>query len=245
MTFIDDLRVDIQAGRVVVIVGAGVSVASSPCPAASWSGLLQSGIERALEVRPDLPEEWLDIVNKELERTSYSPGFVDVASKVASALGGKSGGEFAAWLRDQFDNMSITHPGLIDAIGDLGSPLLTTNYDHLLEHRLRRDAVTWQNPSALQQILMGRSNDIGHLHGSWKSPQSIIFSEGSYGELIGNEASQTLQQAIAATRTLLFVGFGEACPIPTLLSCGTGCAPSWGLRKPAITACVGHRIGRN
>lgn len=42
---IDDLREELTAGRAVVIVGAGVSMAATDgAPAASWVGLLNDGV---------------------------------------------------------------------------------------------------------------------------------------------------------------------------------------------------------
>lgn len=58
----DDLRGELAAGQVVVVVGAGVSVAATGgAPAASWVGLLEDGVTycEAL-LGPSLPDGWAE-----------------------------------------------------------------------------------------------------------------------------------------------------------------------------------------
>ena len=58
---IEDLRGELAGGRVIVLVGAGVSAgATGGAPVASWTGLLEDGVARgreALALRP-LPAGW-------------------------------------------------------------------------------------------------------------------------------------------------------------------------------------------
>lgn len=143
MSLLDDLSDDVRAGRVVVVAGAGVSIASTP-KAKDWVSLLEAGVDRALEYNASLPEEWKRIVDVELEAAaSYPAALPGVASKIVNALGGRSGPEMASWLRNEFSGLRADDPTLVNAIDALGAPLLTTNLDHVLEHALGREAATW------------------------------------------------------------------------------------------------------
>lgn len=214
MALVDDLRDDVQAGRAVIVAGAGVSIASSS-GAKDWTSFLRCGVERALEYNKALPEEWKRIVEVELEASkSYSASLPGVASKVVDALGGRNGAELASWLRAEFAELSVETTPLIDAIGQLGLPILTTNFDHLLERRLGRETATWRAPSHMQLVLQGRSKDIGHLHGSWRDAESVILGEQSYGEIIGDSGARAIQEALTSARAVVFVGCGAGVADP-------------------------------
>lgn len=60
-----DLRERIANGRVVAIVGAGVAMATTDGNRiASWTGLLEDGVQRCEQVVPGLPTGWGSIVKK-------------------------------------------------------------------------------------------------------------------------------------------------------------------------------------
>jgi hypothetical protein len=220
------LRDQIAAGTVVTVIGTGVSVAASGhAPTASWSGLLRAGVDRATNFNRGLPPGWKEHVLKDLEyaqENDYLPDILSVADKVTIALGGKSGGEFRSWLRDDIGKLELSDTArgreLIEAIGGLRSPIVTTNYDSLIESTLSRSTSTWQDPSAAQLIIQGVTNNILHLHGAWEFPNSIIFGSMSYGELLADPAAKTVEQILAGGRSLLFVGCGAGLSDPNFES---------------------------
>src|SRR5690242_17476595 len=56
---VEDLRAELARGRVVVLVGAGVSIgATGGAPAASWTGLLEDGVARCEALGWPLPTGW-------------------------------------------------------------------------------------------------------------------------------------------------------------------------------------------
>jgi hypothetical protein len=62
-----DLAREIADGQIVVLVGAGVSIAASGgAPAASWTGLLSTGVERCEQVVPGPPAGWGERVRGEI-----------------------------------------------------------------------------------------------------------------------------------------------------------------------------------
>lgn len=70
----------------------------------------------------------------------------------------------------------------------------------------------------MQMILRGESSDIGHLHGSWRYPDTLIFGAASYGEVLGNTTAQALQRSMGILNTLLFIGAGDGLSDPNFKS---------------------------
>jgi hypothetical protein len=96
---ISEMRQALSKGDVVVLTGAGVSMAATGgAPAASWTGLLESGIERAVELNGVLPSAWRSLSEEEL-RTGLESDHLDsvlsVAEKVERSIKAVSMGEFA------------------------------------------------------------------------------------------------------------------------------------------------------
>jgi len=56
---------------------------------------------------------------------------------------------------------------VLEALGELGVPLATTNYDSLIEQATGLDGVTWREGSRVQVVLRGGERSVVHLHGSW------------------------------------------------------------------------------
>jgi SIR2-like domain len=222
---LEAMKSQIAFRHAVVIVGSGVSVAvTGNSPTASWLGLIKSGISRASSFNRNLPEEWKERLLEELdyaEKNDYLPGLLSIAEKITAALGGREGGSFHSWLRDDIGLLSATSADasdLIRAIGDLGLPLATTNYDTLLESSLVRSSCTWQDASTAQQIVRGASSGILHLHGSWENPGSVIFGSASYGQLLANRSAQAIEQMLAGDNTLIFIGCGDGLADPNFES---------------------------
>lgn len=217
----EGLRKAISKGHTISIVGAGVSLASTGnAPAASWSGLLQAGVEQALMVASGLPTGWRENVLDDISlgTAGSSSHFISAAGKVTEALGGKNSGEFKRWLRQTVGTLTATEPDVIRAIASLDAPIVSTNYDSLLEEVTGLPAVTWQEPSHVHSSLQGIDKAVIHLHGYWRSSDSIIFGPISYGTLLADEAAQALERAIATLKTFVFVGVGAGVHDPNFVA---------------------------
>jgi len=130
-----DLRERIAARQIICVVGAGVAAASArPGPGsepALWPRLIESGVRWVRALHPELPPGWADDRVRAL--ASYDvDDLLSVASQVASKLGAPDGGEYAEWLHRSVGALEVGDPSLIQALGALGVPIVTTNYDHLL-----------------------------------------------------------------------------------------------------------------
>lgn len=73
---VDELRSLIRAKQVAIIVGAGVSIGASRSPVASWTGLLESGLERCKQFVPSLRQDWINAVRTDIS----SPDLDDLLS---------------------------------------------------------------------------------------------------------------------------------------------------------------------
>jgi hypothetical protein len=222
---VEAMRSQIAARTAVVIVGTGVSVAGSDrAPTASWNGFIESGLKRAVAFNPSLPSKWYEHLRADLSfatEEDYLPGTFAVADQITSALGGNDGGEFKAWLRDDIGSLKVAGPeahALISAIGSLGIPILTTNYDGLLEEALRRVTTTLHDTSNSQLVLQGAISNVLHLHGYWDAPETVVFGGLSYGAMLGNEASIAIEHMLVGARSIIFVGCGEGLADPNFES---------------------------
>jgi hypothetical protein len=212
------LRRELERERVVVVAGAGVSVAATRgARAASWVGMLEDGISRCEQMFHDLPDRWADEL-----RGRMSAGAVDdllfVADEVTRVLGGPRGGEYRRWLREAVGSLEPEDPAIIEALCDLGVPIATTNYDSLIERVTGLESVTWRSGPRVERSVRGDEPGVLHLHGHWEDPESVVLGIHSYGDVLGDAYAQFVPRALSAFNSLLFVGCGEGLKDPNFLA---------------------------
>ncbi|MGH8901293.1 MAG: HEAT repeat domain-containing protein [Egibacteraceae bacterium] len=205
---VGDVAREIAGGQVVVVVGAGASIAASGgVRAASWTGLLATGVERCEQLVPGLPAGWGERVRGEIGSGDLDD-LLSAAEKVTRKLGGRQGGEYRRWLRETVGSLELRHSAVPECLARLGVPLVTTNYDGLLTEVTGLDPVTWRDGSRVQRVLRGDEQGIVHLHGHWRDPESVVLGIRSYEDVLGDETAQALLRALATFRSFLLVGFG-------------------------------------
>ncbi len=210
MNLLEDLQERLAQRRVIVIAGAGVSIASSgAAAAASWKGLLELGVEHCVHFARNLPEHWAERMNEDLA-TDDVITWLSVASQVQERLLGVASGEFRSWLEDTIGQLKVEDDTLIEALRSLKAPIATTNYDNLIEDVTGWPPVTWRDPGGIQRVLQGDEQAVIHLHGHYRDPGSVILGYRSYARVLGDRATQALQQALRATHSSLYVGFGAS-----------------------------------
>lgn len=151
---LDDLRESIANHSAIVIIGTGVSIAASDnAPAASWTGLLATGVDRCCEIA-GLGRDWRTRVSAEVGSGDLDD-LLSAAEKITSKLAGPHGGEYRRWLRETIGELRLARREVIDALADLGLPLATTNYDDLLEQATGQPAVTWQEGARVERVVRG------------------------------------------------------------------------------------------
>lgn len=216
MNWESEFRRDLRTSRCVVFVGAGVSIAATADSRSGWQGLVDSGLAYASAANR-IDVETLELCRLMLE-TPSSSDLLEVATQLVSALGGQSDPAFASWLNRDVGSVKAKNPRVLEAVLGLELPIITTNYDDLLERAGNRDHVTWMDPGRLQNVLVGRSNSIAHLHGYYADPRSVVLSKESYELLLSDRNLTDLRNALAAVNTIIYVGFGEGLSDPNFAS---------------------------
>lgn len=202
----------IRKGRLVVVVGTGVSMASIDgsigiSKVARWNGLLENGLSRCVDLGT-IPSQDAEIVALQIQRNTVT-SLIDAAQKISDGLAPRIN-EKSYWLKESIGQLKISDPHLITSIAGLGGILATLNYDDLLHQVTRRKPVHWRQDSEITRLIRDKSNDfILHLHGHWKTPDSVILDRESYEEISKDLKTQDLLRNFARFSTLLFIGCGE------------------------------------
>lgn len=211
---LQELRHEIEQGRMLIVIGAGVSIAATGNERlASWTGLLRDGAKRCVEVAGPLPDGWADRVLAEIDSGDLDE-LLSAAEKISRKLGAPCGPEYARWLRETVGRFQVKDPAVLEALAGLGLPLATTNYDGLLEEVTGRAPVTWREGARVERVIRDEEEAILHLHGYWEEPESVVLGIRSYEQVLGDAHAQTMLRAVRATRGLLFVGCGAGIADP-------------------------------
>lgn len=199
--------------KAIVVVGAGVSFGAAGRAEALWDGLLRHGVEHCLKVIPGL-----DAGFRTRQLDAIASGHLDellgVARLVTRKLGDRSDSRYRNWLAEAVGGLKPGKPEVLEALGNLGLPLATTNYDTLLEQVTGRASVTWRDAAEMLRSLNQGGRSIAHLHGLFSRPESVVLDEPSYLAVIGSEGAQALQQGMALFHSLVFVGCGAGLADP-------------------------------
>lgn len=215
MDYVAGLREAVANKSAVFVLGTGVSKAlSDGASDADWVGLIRSGIQSA--DRLGGASSWRTMVESQLDYATANADtatLISVASQVQARLRGIGNQAYADWLRESVGQLEVQDDRLAHALQGLGCPLLTTNYDRLLERALGTSGVTWDDSEAMRDLLRERDR-VGHLHGEWSKPETVILSDADYQRIIGDDPAQALQAAHYITKSFVFVGYGSGLTDP-------------------------------
>ncbi|TXK14387.1 SIR2 family protein [Microbacterium saccharophilum] len=197
---------------VVFVVGTGISAATSGNAAtATWVGLVKSGISRARQVSEAVDDEWERLVQGLLAyglRSGSVETIIKAAGMVSTALKDVGDIAFNDWLSDDVGGLQVQSTSAASALLAFPFPILTTNYDTLLEQVGSRHATDWTDPAGFHEVVTRASDAIGHLHGVWNRPGSVVLTEGDYARLLAHDSTKALEQAMATLKSIVYVGFG-------------------------------------
>jgi len=216
---VNELRKQLADGHVVAVVGTGFSSAATGGKAeiATWQGLLFHGFETCTEQgNPRLSAEEQELCRKLVE-TGQVDLMLAAASVIESRLGAPEKSLWRWWLRESVGQMKCTDSRLREAIHNLGVPIVTTNYDSLLEQRENESPLpscTWRDAAKCVEVLNGDRKGVVHLHGWWEEPESVVLGVRSYETILAAEAAQEIQKALGRFKSLLFIGYGAGLSDP-------------------------------
>ena len=209
---IEQLKKELASGQVVVVVGSGVSVAAcgqqlvEGHKVATWSGLLEHGVDRLSAIGEASGDE---VLLRGLIRSGKADLMINAAETITDRLKRRSEGTFRGWLEETIGELKLQEATLLADLAALPGMLATLNYDHLLEQATNCPAITWQDADAVQEVLRGNSEAILHLHGEYRRPESVVLGLASYQKVKADPHAKAILQCFTLGKTLLFVGCGD------------------------------------
>lgn len=206
LTPLEQMREALEKRRAVVVVGTGVSImATDGAECASWAGLLKQGANYCTD------RGWIDAKKRTAFDSLMAAGEVVLAAGMVRKAFGTRMFEFEQWLDGTVGALMPTHPEVLDCIHGLSAPLITLNYDQLLERTcpMRSEAITWRQGYQCLQFMNGKAPaKILHLHGYYKSPESVVLDIASYDTIVNDQFAEAFRNAISMTRSIIYVGCG-------------------------------------
>lgn len=213
------LKEKIARRDLCVIIGGGVAIATCP-RARSWNNALASGFdflqEKGLRLPGWVEQEKLDLVH------AGPKMLMGKAERLTEILKETDGGKlWKEWLEVTFGSLEPEHPELIQVILDLHLPIMTTNFDHLIEKVGRAygrslETVNWDERKKIARLNSRDEPDfVMHLHGHCEAPDSVIFDLKSYTSRIQDDFANTALRFLTS-RGLLYIGCGATLDDPNL-----------------------------
>ncbi len=201
--------------QVMVVAGIGVSLATcGNHPCASWKGLLQHGLQHCEEVcgtPPPTLKAYREILS---DPTAPAHALIGIGQFITDELNSRRPGIFGRWLSDSIGSIVPTDTRLVRALAFLGGKLATTNYDNIIEAGTRRSPITWRDRALATVFFHESTQDVLHLHGYYRQPDSIILGPRSYEEVCRDEFLQSALRGLMISGTLVFVGCGTGLEDP-------------------------------
>ena len=208
----NQLQREIASGQLVVVVGSGVSVAAcgnqevDGHKVATWTGLLEHGVDRLIAIgAADGGEEML----RNMIRSRKTDFMISAAGMITERFKARSEGTYRSWLETTIGILQLQDATLLQQIANLPGLVATLNYDHLLEELTGRRAITWQDANAVQEALRAPREAILHLHGEYRKPESVVLGVESYQKVKDDPHGKAIMQCLTLSKTLLFVGCGD------------------------------------
>jgi len=202
----------------VLVVGAGVTASlTGGAHAATWPGLLESGIAHAESATPGGDPKWGEAVRLllKLADTEADPtAFVAAAQMIQQRLRTPPGTAYAKWLEASFRDLKVVNERLFEAFKAGRFPILTTNIDTLLTPFGEQAPGGGVTGDDLAGIIRGDIKAVGFLHGRWDLPDSVVLGSDDYSRLLNDEATEAVERAVVTAKTLVYVGFGKGLADP-------------------------------
>ena len=213
--FADDVRKLIENKQLTVVIGSGVSRATcSQSP--DWRGLIESGIQRCetfgLLDEDERADDWCGTVRSLLSKRKLEM-LLSAAEQVQLKL--TQHGEFGLWLRESFESLKAEPNKLevLETIARFEAPLVTTNYDGLIEQVTGLRPVTWLDPTNAMRFVrkdhQPTDRRVLHLHGHWEQPESVVLGVRSYEAVTQHQHTQKVMELFGTATSFLFVGCGQ------------------------------------
>jgi hypothetical protein len=212
-----DLAAAFADARATLVVGTGLSMScSAGSPGANWVGFLRQSIQWAKESL-ETADDWgptVEIVLDTALKNSDTNMLISAASMISNKIGEIGEQAKLNWFAQTVGALPLIDSEWANSLDRLKCPILTTNYDTLIEQATGRKSATWTEPSELQKVMSRTSNHVGHLHGVWEQIDSVVLSEADYARVLQSAPLQALQQAASSVTSLVYIGVGDGLDDP-------------------------------
>lgn len=204
-----------RQGKLVAVVGAGVSAGLTNGRAPSWTDLIRSGFDfgvRKGRITKAQHTTW----SSQLASTDMDD-LLGAAEFVGRKLGAPTDQVYGRWLEEVVGSLQPENERLssaLKALSSLGVPLCTLNYDHLLEKVVGLPSVQVSDTQKVMSWMRREYPAILHLHGSWDVPSTCILGIRDYETTQTDEVRDLFQRNLAAFNHLLFIGCGDTLADP-------------------------------
>lgn len=204
-----------QEGKLIVVVGAGISISLTNGEAKSWNGLIRDGFNYG-----SMKGRITSAQHRAWEAQLASSDIDDLLSAaefVSRKLGAPNDQVYARWLEESFGSLTIKNGVLGDALklfSSMGIPICTLNYDLLLEDATELPSILITETSKVAAWMRRELPAILHLHGDWRTPDSCILGIRDYETTLNDELRDLFQRNLSIFNNLLFLGCGSTLSDP-------------------------------
>lgn len=209
---IEKLRLAASEKRLVVVFGTGASrgLTSNRLEIFSWRGLIEAGFAYALEkgcITVAQRDAWAVHLD-----SSDLDDLLGAAEFLTKKLQSPVGGLYGRWLQAMFSDVRADNQPLkqaIQALSAAGVPLVTLNYDSLLEEVTGQDGIIFPDTQKVAAWMRQESQAVLHLHGRWDYPASCVLGIRDYEKTLANDWRDLVQRSLSSFSSLVFVGCGD------------------------------------
>jgi hypothetical protein len=201
---IADLQWLIARRAAAIVPGAGLSRLISGDPAATWQGFLRYAVDRCRFLSLQFPQEWFASAEERI-----ASGDADTMAELYAEVKAKlPGGELERLYEDALGHLEIKNPEPARALAAWHCPIITPNFDNLIERITGLESVTWRSPARAQEVLAGIKDGVVHVHGIFNDVGTLVMTPHSYQELLDDQQCQALLHGLKTVKALVFVGCG-------------------------------------
>lgn len=218
---LQQIKNEIAFGRVIVFIGTGVSVytTNDEQPVANLKGLLMNGLQECYHAGWMTENVFSDLFSKFKSNLAEVNDYLVAADQIKTCF--ERVDSFELWLTETIGKLSAKKSSLIDAIKHFECPIVTTNYDLLLEQILHKKPSTWFDYDEVNS-----KTDILHMYGYYEKPDTMIFTNKDYVHIRENKSILSKLNELIQDKILLFIGYGSDMSDPNfsnLLKCLSLC----------------------
>lgn len=218
---IEEIGRSASAGRLVVILGAGSSMALTPKSrkALSWTGLVRSGLEYGHD--RGLINDVQHVRNMSALDSDDIDDLLGTAEFVGRKMEAPNGMDYARWMRSVFDGWKPESVGMQNALRAIEAQkiaIATLNYDTLAENCTGLSPIDFADTEGLMAWARKEREGILHLHGVWTNPSGCVFGIRDYHTTLTDETRLLIQRSLSSLNRLLFIGCGDTFMDPNFSS---------------------------